>query len=57
MAEASKTDTWTPLVKLVHESLEDCKEFWETMEEQPNLMNMIEFTGKFADVVVQFFTS
>ena len=56
MAEASTTETLTFLVKLVQESLGDCKDFWETMEEQPKLMNMIEFTGKFAVVVVQFFT-
>ena len=45
MAEAATTETLTYLVKLVQESLEDCKDVWQAMDEQPKLMNLIEFSG------------
>ena len=46
MAEAATNETLTFLVKLVQESLEECKDFWSTMEEQPKLLDLVEFSGK-----------
>lgn len=46
MAEAATNETLTFLVKLVQESLEECRYFWETMEEQPKLLELVEFSGQ-----------
>ncbi|KAI1785481.1 hypothetical protein LXA43DRAFT_1115856 [Ganoderma leucocontextum] len=45
MAEAATNETLTFLVKLLQESLEECKDFSETMDEQPKLLNLVEFSG------------
>ncbi|KAI8975845.1 hypothetical protein BD414DRAFT_580582 [Trametes punicea] len=45
MAESATTETLAFLIKLVQESLVECKDFWETMEEQSKLLPMVEFTA------------
>ncbi len=47
MAEAATSETLTFLVKIVQESLDDCKDFWETMDEQPKLLPLVDFNGQF----------
>ena len=48
MVEAAPNDTLTFLVKLVQESLDECKDFWSTVEEQPKLLTLVDFAGKTA---------
>ena len=48
MAEAATSETLTFLVKIVQESLGECKDFWETMDEQPKLLPLVEFSGEYA---------
>lgn len=45
MAEAATTETLTFLVKLVATSLEECKDFWETTDEQSKLLSLVDFSG------------
>ncbi|KAI0360913.1 hypothetical protein OH77DRAFT_1558017 [Trametes cingulata] len=45
MAESATTETLAFLLKLVQESLEECKDFWETMEEQSKLLPLVEFAA------------
>ncbi|RPD73800.1 hypothetical protein L226DRAFT_488466 [Lentinus tigrinus ALCF2SS1-7] len=45
MAEAATSETLTFLVKIVQESLEECKDFWQTMDEQPKLLPLVEFSA------------
>ncbi|KAH9894888.1 hypothetical protein C8Q73DRAFT_645187 [Cubamyces lactineus] len=45
MAESATTETLAFLTKLVQESLDECKDFWQTMEEQSKLLSMVEFTA------------
>ncbi|RDX47077.1 hypothetical protein OH76DRAFT_1406241 [Lentinus brumalis] len=45
MAEAATSETLTFLVKIVQESLDDCKDFWETMDEQPKLLPLVDFNA------------
>ncbi|KAI0633753.1 hypothetical protein C8Q77DRAFT_809629 [Trametes polyzona] len=45
MAESATTETLNFLLKLVQESLAECKDFWETLEEQPKLLSLVEFAA------------
>ncbi|KAI0829944.1 hypothetical protein BC628DRAFT_1314795 [Trametes gibbosa] len=45
MAESATTETLSFLLKLVQDSLEECKDFWETLEEQPKLLSLVEFAA------------
>ncbi|KAI0326605.1 DUF913-domain-containing protein [Cubamyces sp. BRFM 1775] len=45
MAESATTETLAFLTKLVQDSLDECKDFWQTMEEQSKLLPMVEFTA------------
>ena len=45
MAEAATNETLAFLVRLVQESLAEIKEFWESLEEQPKLLSLVEFSG------------
>ncbi|KAI0958508.1 hypothetical protein AcV7_004312 [Taiwanofungus camphoratus] len=45
MAESSTTETITFLIQLVHDALEDTKEFWETMDERSKLLPMVDISG------------
>ncbi|KAI0708195.1 hypothetical protein C8T65DRAFT_740208 [Cerioporus squamosus] len=45
MAEAATSETLTFLVKIVQDSLEECKDFWQTMEEQPKLLSLVDFSA------------
>ncbi|KAI0766838.1 hypothetical protein BD413DRAFT_614840 [Trametes elegans] len=45
MAESATTETLAFLLKLVQESLVECKDFWETMEEHSKLLPFVEFAG------------
>ncbi|KAL1945966.1 hypothetical protein VTO73DRAFT_1968 [Trametes versicolor] len=45
MAEAATTETLAFLLKLVQDSLEECKDFWESMEERPKLLSLVEFAA------------
>ena len=47
MAESATTETLAFLTKLVQESLDEFKDFWQTMEEQSKLLSMVEFTGTY----------
>ncbi|OBZ67028.1 E3 ubiquitin-protein ligase ptr1 [Grifola frondosa] len=44
MAEASTGETLTFLLKLVNESLAECKDFWESMDEHSKLLPMVDVT-------------
>lgn len=50
MAESATTETLAFLLKLVQDSLEECKDFWDTMEEQPKLLPLVEFAGASPDI-------
>ncbi|KAI0373495.1 hypothetical protein BV20DRAFT_1119067 [Pilatotrama ljubarskyi] len=45
MAESATTETLAFLLKLVQESLEECKDFWESMEGQSKLLPLVEFAA------------
>ncbi|KAI0644511.1 hypothetical protein C8Q79DRAFT_912719 [Trametes meyenii] len=45
MAESATTETLTFLIKLVQESLEECKDFWSSMQEQSKLLSLVEFAA------------
>ncbi|KAI0666580.1 hypothetical protein C8Q78DRAFT_1176707 [Trametes maxima] len=45
MAESATTETLTFLIKLVQESLEECKDFWGSMQEQSKLLSLVEFAA------------
>ncbi|CDO77710.1 hypothetical protein BN946_scf184969.g61 [Trametes cinnabarina] len=45
MAESATTETLNFLIKLVTESLTECKDFWENMEENSKLLPLIEFSA------------
>ena len=49
MAESATTETLAFLTKLVQESLDECKDFWQSMEEQSKLLSMVEFTGTYRE--------
>ncbi|KAL6310318.1 hypothetical protein BKA93DRAFT_924556 [Sparassis latifolia] len=46
MAESATSETIMFLVKLVHETMENNKDFWEHMEEQSKLLSMVDITGE-----------
>ncbi|KAI9068310.1 hypothetical protein FKP32DRAFT_1587710 [Trametes sanguinea] len=45
MAESATTETLAFLIKLVSESLAECKDFWETMEEKSKLLPLVDFAA------------
>ncbi|TBU55065.1 hypothetical protein BD310DRAFT_1041405 [Dichomitus squalens] len=45
MAEAATNETLAFLVRLVQESLAECKDFWGSLDEQPKLLGLVEFSA------------
>ena len=52
MTEAATNETITFLVKLVQESLEECKDFWDPINEQSKFLSLVEFDGKIFSVAL-----
>lgn len=45
MTEISATETLTHLSKLVKESLDETKDFWEAVQEQSKLLPLVDITS------------